>query len=86
MLAPRIALAAPAAIYLVRHGEKETCGAKNPELTEMGQVRARNIAAILHKARVKAMCKITLETHPADRRALEHPYQTGAPVRRHVRP
>ncbi|GGE86080.1 histidine phosphatase family protein [Massilia psychrophila] len=61
MLAPSIALAAPAAIYLVRHGEKETGGAKDPELTERGQVRARNIAAILHKVGVKAVFSTPLK-------------------------
>jgi broad specificity phosphatase PhoE len=61
MLAPGGALAAPSAIYLVRHGEKATGGAKDPELTEMGRVRARNIAAMLGKAGIKAVFSTPLQ-------------------------
>ncbi len=50
MLAP--ALADPAIVYLVRHGEKEASG-NDPELTEHGQARARNIAATLHRAGIR---------------------------------
>jgi hypothetical protein len=46
MLAPFAALATPSANYLVRHGEKAPGDARDPELTEMGRLRARNIAAI----------------------------------------
>lgn len=49
MLTPCAALADPAMIYLVRHGEKETVG-KDPALTAEGLQRARNIAAMLGKA------------------------------------
>lgn len=61
MLAPFAALATPSAIYLVRHGEKAQGDAKDPELTEMGRVRARNIAAILGKAGVKAVFSTPLK-------------------------
>jgi broad specificity phosphatase PhoE len=61
MLAPIVALAAPSAIYLARHGEKAPGGAKDPELTEIGQARARNIAAILGKAGVKAVFSTPLQ-------------------------
>ena len=50
---PGLALADPAFIYLVRHGEKET--GKNPALTAQGQVRARNIAALLRQAGIDAV-------------------------------
>ena len=61
MLAPIAALAAPSAIYLVRHGEKAAGGARDPELTEMGLARARTIAAILGKAGVKAVFSTPLQ-------------------------
>jgi phosphohistidine phosphatase SixA len=48
MLAPAAAIAAPSAIYLVRHAEKGTTG-KDPDLTAEGQARAQNIATILQK-------------------------------------
>jgi hypothetical protein len=38
MLAPCAALAEPAMIYLVRHGEKES-GGKDPALSAQGQAR-----------------------------------------------
>jgi broad specificity phosphatase PhoE len=49
LLAPACALAEPSAIYIVRHAEKETEG-KDPDLTAEGQLRARDIAAILQHA------------------------------------
>ncbi|MDN4057112.1 phosphoglycerate mutase family protein [Massilia sp. YIM B02769] len=49
MLTPCAALADPAAIYLVRHGEKEAAG-QDPALTTQGRQRAQNIAVMLHKA------------------------------------
>jgi broad specificity phosphatase PhoE len=52
MLSPLAALAEPSAVYLVRHGEKETTG-KDPELTAQGKERARNIATILQKAGIR---------------------------------
>jgi broad specificity phosphatase PhoE len=55
LLAPCMALATPSAIYLVRHGEKAAGGAKDPELTEQGRVRARNIAAMLGKAGIRSV-------------------------------
>jgi phosphohistidine phosphatase SixA len=48
LLSPLAALAAPSAIYLVRHAEKAAAG-KDPELTAEGQARAQNIATILQK-------------------------------------
>jgi broad specificity phosphatase PhoE len=54
MLAPCAALADPTAIYLVRHGEKETTG-KDPALTAQGQARAQNISTILHKTGIKSI-------------------------------
>jgi len=52
LTAPCAALADPGVIYLVRHAEKAGVG-KDPELTAQGQVRAQNIAAILHKAEIR---------------------------------
>ncbi|WP_313177523.1 phosphoglycerate mutase family protein [Massilia sp.] len=49
MLTPCAALADPATIYLVRHGEKEAAG-QDPALTTQGRQRAQNIAVMLHKA------------------------------------
>lgn len=49
LLAPCLAWADPAMIYLVRHGEKEATG-NDPALTAQGQARAQNIATILQKA------------------------------------
>jgi broad specificity phosphatase PhoE len=54
ILLPGLAAAEPSAIYLVRHAEKAALG-KDPELTPQGQTRARNIAAILHRAGVTAI-------------------------------
>lgn len=51
LMAPAAAFADPTAIYVVRHAEKAATG-KDPELTAEGQVRAQNIAAILHKANI----------------------------------
>jgi broad specificity phosphatase PhoE len=48
MLAPCAALADPAMIYLVRHGEKLAEG-KDPDLAPQGRQRAQNIAAMLGK-------------------------------------
>lgn len=48
MLTPCAALADPAAVYLVRHGEKEAAG-QDPALTAQGRQRAQNIATMLHK-------------------------------------
>lgn len=45
---PGLALADPAFIYLVRHGEK--AAGSDPALTAQGQQRARNIAALLRHA------------------------------------
>ncbi len=50
---PGLALADPAFIYLVRHGEKEA--GKDPALTPQGQQRARNIAAMLRQAGIDAV-------------------------------
>ena len=49
MLTPCAALADPATVYLVRHGEKEAAG-QDPALTAQGRQRAQNIATMLHKA------------------------------------
>ena len=49
MLTPCAALADPATIFLVRHGEKEAAG-QDPALTAQGRQRAQNIAVMLHKA------------------------------------
>lgn len=48
MLAPFPAAAEPTMMYLVRHGEK--VAGKDPELSFEGQVRAQNIAIMLHRA------------------------------------
>mgnify|MGYP000049968689 FL=1 len=49
MLAPLAQAAAPAVIYVVRHGEK-TGNDGDPDLAAQGRARASNIAAILKKA------------------------------------
>lgn len=51
-LLPAAAMADPTAIYLVRHGEKESIG-KDPELTAQGKERARNIATMLQKVGIR---------------------------------
>jgi broad specificity phosphatase PhoE len=53
-LLPGLSLAEPSAIYLVRHGEKAAVG-QDPELTPQGQARARNLAAVLHRAGITAI-------------------------------
>lgn len=53
-LMPGLAAAEPSAIYLVRHGEKAAVG-QDPELTPRGQERARQLAAILHRAGITAI-------------------------------
>ena len=55
VLAPCAALADPAIIYLVRHGEKEATG-KDPALTPQGQARAQyrgDVAEGGHRQRVQ---------------------------------
>jgi broad specificity phosphatase PhoE len=52
-LLPGLAAAEPYAIYLVRHGEK--AAGQDPDLSAQGQARARNIAAILHRAGITAI-------------------------------
>ena len=54
LLSPTPALAEPAAIYVVRHGEKQAAG-KDPELTAQGKARAQNVAAMLRKAGIEAV-------------------------------
>lgn len=54
MLAPPDAWAAPSAIYVVRHAEKQAAG-DDPALTSQGQARARNLAAMLRKAGIVAV-------------------------------
>jgi phosphohistidine phosphatase SixA len=54
MVVPGAALAEPSAIYLVRHGEKASIG-KDPALTPQGQLRAQNIATILHRTGIQAI-------------------------------
>ena len=54
MLTPCAALADPATIYLVRHGEKEATGT-DPALTAQGRQRAQNIAAMLGKTGIQAI-------------------------------
>jgi broad specificity phosphatase PhoE len=53
ILQPGLAAAEPSAIYLVRHAEKAL--GHDPELTAQGQGRARDIAAILHRAGITAI-------------------------------
>lgn len=53
-LVPSVALAEPSTIYLVRHGEKASIG-QDPVLTPQGQLRAQNIAAILHRSGIQAI-------------------------------
>ena len=53
-LLPGLSAAEPSAIYLVRHGEKAAAG-QDPELTPRGLERARQVAAILHRAGITAI-------------------------------
>lgn len=53
-LAPCHALAAPGVIFVVRHAEKSATG-KDPALSPEGEVRADNIATIVHKAGITAI-------------------------------
>ena len=53
-LLPTMAFAEPSAIYLVRHGEKASIG-HDPALTPQGQLRAHNIATILHRSGIQAI-------------------------------
>lgn len=55
MIAPCAALAAPSAIYLVRHGEKTSNTERDPELSSQGKLRAQNIAAMLGHADIKSV-------------------------------
>lgn len=50
---PGLALAEPAFIYLVRHGEKQA--GQDPALTARGQQRAANIATLLGHAGIDAV-------------------------------
>ncbi|RJG27493.1 SixA phosphatase family protein [Massilia cavernae] len=52
LLAPAAFAAAPAFIYLVRHGEKAGNDG-DPDLTAQGRARADNIAAILRKTGIR---------------------------------
>lgn len=52
---PALAWAEPAFIYLVRHGEKAPGADPDPPLTDKGQARARNIAALLRHAGIGAV-------------------------------
>ncbi|WP_229407884.1 SixA phosphatase family protein [Massilia puerhi] len=54
ILIPGMACAEPTAIYLVRHGEKASTG-QDPALTAQGQLRAQNIATILHRSGIQAI-------------------------------
>ena len=54
LLAPTFATAAPAIVYLTRHGEKSTEG-KDPDLTTHGQTRARNLARLLAKTGINTV-------------------------------
>jgi broad specificity phosphatase PhoE len=54
ILAPGAALAEPSAIYLVRHGEKQSEHG-DPELTPQGRARAQVIATFLSRAGVTSV-------------------------------
>lgn len=62
--------AGTAVIYLVRHAEKTAGGGKDPELTEAGQQRARDLARTLADAGIDAI-------HSTD---LKRTRQTAAPL------
>ncbi|MFC0251064.1 SixA phosphatase family protein [Massilia consociata] len=49
LLAPCAAMAEPSAIYLVRHGEKQSENG-DPELTAQGRARAQHVGILLHRA------------------------------------
>lgn len=49
MLAPVAAVAEPSAIYLVRHGEKQS-ESGDPDLTSQGRARALHVGILLHRA------------------------------------
>lgn len=54
-LVPCATMAAPSAIYLVRHGEKASNTEKDPVLSPQGQLRAHNIAALLGRTGIKTV-------------------------------
>jgi broad specificity phosphatase PhoE len=76
ILLPGLAAAEPSAIYLVRHGEKAP--GPDPELTAQGQARARNIAAILHRAGITAI--FSTKTLRAQQTAAPLAQQTGLTI------
>ena len=49
LMVPALAME-PAIVYLTRHAEKASGGAKDPVLTVAGQARARQLAALLRTA------------------------------------
>jgi broad specificity phosphatase PhoE len=75
-LLPGLAAAEPSAIYLVRHGEK--LAGSDPELSAQGQQRARNIAAILHRAGITAI--FSTKTVRTQQTAAPLAQQTGLSV------
>ncbi|MES2149518.1 MAG: phosphoglycerate mutase family protein [Pseudomonadota bacterium] len=54
LLAPCAALADPAVIYVLRHGEK-LADSKDPALSGAGQLRAQNLAVLLRKTGIQAI-------------------------------
>jgi broad specificity phosphatase PhoE len=75
-LLPGLAAAEPSAIYLVRHGEK--MAGQDPELTPRGLARARDVAAILHRAGITAI--FSTKTLRTQQTAAPLAQQTGLSV------
>jgi broad specificity phosphatase PhoE len=75
-LLPGLAAAEPSAIYLVRHGEK--LAGQDPELSPRGQERARQVAAILHRAGITAI--FSSKTLRTQQTAAPLAQKTGVPV------
>lgn len=55
MLASASQALAETQIYLVRHAEKQTHGVKDPELTEQGRQRAKNLAELFSDKKIQAI-------------------------------
>lgn len=61
VVTPAVSQSAPAMVILVRHAEKATVGGNDPSLSELGQARAKALAAALGDAGVSAVITTTFK-------------------------
>lgn len=61
LLAPHVLPAQPSTVILVRHAEKGTTPANDPDLTPVGMQRALDLAAVLSDARVGSVVTTHLQ-------------------------